>query len=128
MLGETGRIYLASFTRPPTPQTPFHYPYKQEKAQTPSKRSGRARLAAAEAVEASIPPVYFSVDELLLYNAFYADFGPLHIGHLYRFAVYLHNILGDPAHEKRRIVLWSRPDARSMWSRFGEVSAVMFAR
>ena len=53
------------------------------------------------------------MDDELLYNRFHADFGPLHIGHLYRFAVQLHEVLGDPANEDRGVVFWSRPDARS---------------
>ncbi len=36
---------------------------------------------------------FFTVDDLLVYNAFHHDFGPLHIGHLYRFAIILHEIL-----------------------------------
>ncbi|KAL8983630.1 MAG: hypothetical protein Q9205_002190, partial [Flavoplaca limonia] len=59
------------------------------------------------------PPAYFTVDDELLYNRFHADFGPLHIGHLYRFAVQLHDMLGDPDNEDRGVVFWSRPDARS---------------
>jgi hypothetical protein len=37
----------------------------------------------------------YGIDDTLLYNAFHADFGPLHIGHLYRFAVLFHEILGQ---------------------------------
>ena len=59
------------------------------------------------------PPVYFTIDDDLLYNRFHADFGPLHIGHLYRFSVILHEILGDPNNEDRGIVFWSKPDSRS---------------
>jgi hypothetical protein len=57
--------------------------------------------------------VYFSIDKTLLYNAFHGDFGPLHIGHLYRFAVQLHEVLGDPANEDRAVVFWSSADSRS---------------
>lgn len=60
-----------------------------------------------------ITPEYFSVDKFLLYNAFHADFGPLHIGHLYRFAVMLHDVLGAAEAQKRPIVFWSAADARS---------------
>ncbi|KAL9088601.1 MAG: hypothetical protein Q9165_006121 [Trypethelium subeluteriae] len=59
------------------------------------------------------PPVYFSIDKNLLYNAFHADFGPLHVGHLYRFAVQLHEVLGDPDNEDRGVVFWSHADSRS---------------
>lgn len=58
-------------------------------------------------------PYYFSIDRSLLYNAFHADFGPLHIGHLYRFAVTLHDVLGAPENENRPVVFWSSADSRS---------------
>ncbi len=35
------------------------------------------------------------------------------MGHLYRFAVYLHEVLGHPSNEDRGVVFWSRPDSRS---------------
>ncbi|KAI9830896.1 MAG: cell division control protein 14 [Phylliscum demangeonii] len=108
------RLYLASYTHPPSENTPFPFPKKSEKI-SPSKRSAKATAGPTPAAPEGndLPPVYFTIDDVLLYNAFFADFGPLHIGHLYRFSVYLHNILGDPAHEKRRVVLWSKADARS---------------
>ena len=59
------------------------------------------------------PPLYFSVDDDLLYNRFYADFGPLHIGHLCRFSMFIHEIIGAPEHAERGLVFWSRPDSRS---------------
>ena len=49
-----------------------------------------------------------------MYNAFHADFGPLHIGHLYRFAVQLHEVLGQQESENRPVVFWSGADSRSM--------------
>lgn len=58
-------------------------------------------------------PYYFSVDDTLLYNAFHHDFGPLHIGHLYRFAVQFHDILGAPENKNKPVVFWSKADARS---------------
>lgn len=58
-------------------------------------------------------PVYFCIDDHLLYNAFFHDFGPLHIGHLYRFAVLLHDILGDKENEGKAVVFWSKCDPRS---------------
>lgn len=58
-------------------------------------------------------PFYFSVDDSLLYNAFHHDFGPLHIGHLYRFALEFHEILGAKENKDRPVVFWSRADPRS---------------
>ncbi|KAL8942595.1 MAG: hypothetical protein Q9216_001577 [Gyalolechia sp. 2 TL-2023] len=80
-----------------------------------SKRSSKSQNAVTPVATGPRihPPAYFTVDDELLYNRFHADFGPLHIGHLYRFAVQLHEYLGDPANEERGVVFWSRPDARS---------------
>jgi len=117
ILQYSDRLYLASYTHPPDENTPFPYPSKP--SQSPSKRSSKAQ-SGAQAVSADIqrtPPVYFSVDRNLLYNAFHADFGPLHIGHLYRFAVQLHDVLGHPKNENRPVVFWSSPDSRSKYTR-----------
>lgn len=51
--------------------------------------------------------VYFTVEDALPYNAFHLDFGPLHIGSLYRFAVVLHNILNDEANQGKAVVFYS---------------------
>ncbi|GAB7365694.1 hypothetical protein MBLNU230_g7033t1 [Neophaeotheca triangularis] len=108
------RLYLASYTLPPNEDTPFPYPAKQQ-SRSPSKRSSRAQQGPQAVVAPSDPPApyYFSIDRQLLYNAFHADFGPLHIGHLYRFAVQLHEVLGHPENENRPVVFWSGPDSRS---------------
>lgn len=47
------------------------------------------------------------MEEALPFNAFHLDFGPLHIGHLYRFAVVLHNILNEESNHGKAIVLYS---------------------
>ncbi|KAL9604020.1 MAG: hypothetical protein Q9219_000782 [cf. Caloplaca sp. 3 TL-2023] len=107
------RLYIASFTHPPGPGTLFPYPPAVTEAatkRTSKSQKGPLPIATGPRVH---PPVYFTVDDELLYNRFFADFGPLHIGHLYRFAVRLHEALGDPANENRGVVFWSRPDARS---------------
>ncbi|EPS29972.1 Tyrosine-protein phosphatase cdcA [Penicillium oxalicum] len=103
------RLYLASYDSTPSSRTPFPFPTEQPKS--PSKRSARAQPATPSTKRRS--PVYFTVDDTLLYNAFHADFGPLHIGHLYRFAVLFHEILGDPANSDRPVVFYSKTDARS---------------
>ncbi|KAI4275389.1 MAG: hypothetical protein LQ337_003259 [Flavoplaca oasis] len=109
------RVYLASYSHPPGPETEF--PYLPTANKTPSKRSSRPQNGVGAAPAATgpkkHPPAYFTVDDELLYNRFHADFGPLHIGHLYRFAVQLHDMLGDPDNKDRGVVFWSRPDARS---------------
>ncbi|KAF8467209.1 protein-tyrosine phosphatase-like protein [Kalaharituber pfeilii] len=108
---------------PPTTSTPFpppaipspHYgPHASSSTRgtaTPSKRS--RRTAEGLNITPGQKPVYFTIDDHLLYNAFFHDFGPLHIGHLYRFAVMLHDILGDKQNEGRSVVFWSKCDARS---------------
>ena len=103
LTGAPDRLYLAAYTQPPTADTLF--PYADSAApRTPSRR-GHARRAQQ--------PFYFSVDDSLLYNAFHHDFGPLHIGHLYRFALYFHDVLAAPENKDRPIVFWSAADPRS---------------
>ncbi|OTA69511.1 phosphatases II [Hypoxylon sp. EC38] len=107
------RLYLASYLHPPTADTVF--PYSEPPTRSPTKRSQRAVDGPSPAVSKSErhPPYYFTVDDQLLYNAFHHDFGPLHIGHLYRFALYFHDILGAKENQHRPIVFWSRADPRS---------------
>ncbi|MCJ1323126.1 cell division control protein 14 [Xylographa vitiligo] len=105
------RVYLASYTHPPSELTPFPYPspVKPQHKRSSKSQSGPTPIPNHH----RLPPVYFTVDDTLLYNRFHADFGPLHIGHLYRFAVQLHEILGDPANSDRPVVFWSKADSRS---------------
>ena len=99
------RLYLAAYTQPPTADTLFPYADSPAAPRTPSRRGGQARRAQQ--------PFYFSVDDSLLYNAVHHDFGPLHIGHLYRFALYFHDVLAAPENKDRPIVFWSAADPRS---------------
>jgi cell division cycle 14 len=109
------RLYLASYTSPPTEDTLFPYPLEPSVKRSPNKRSTRAVEGPTTVSDKRrSPPYYFCVDDTLLYNAFHHDFGPLHIGHLYRFAVYLHDILGAPENKDKPVVFWSKADARSM--------------
>lgn len=109
----TDRLYLASYTTPPSPDTLFPYPEQQSSRRSPTKRSARAADGPSVVSDKREPPHYFSVDDTLLYNAFHHDFGPLHIGHLYRFAVQFHDILGAPENKNKPVVFWSKADARS---------------
>ncbi|KAK5116985.1 hypothetical protein LTR62_006706 [Meristemomyces frigidus] len=113
IINYTDRLYLASYTHAPDENTPFPYPPKPSRS--PNKRSARAQQGpqAIQSNEARPVPLYFTIDHTLLYNAFHADFGPLHVGHLYRFAVLLHDVLGHPENETRSVVFWSHPDSRS---------------
>jgi cell division cycle 14 len=111
------RLYLASYTTPPNQGTLFPYPAAPQPNRSPNKRSARAADGpVAVSDKERIPPYYFTIDDTLLYNAFHHDFGPLHIGHLYRFAVQFHDILGDPENKGRPVVFWSKADARSMFT------------
>ncbi|KAL2184580.1 phosphatases II [Thermothelomyces heterothallicus CBS 203.75] len=101
------RLYLASYVEAPDANTVF--PYPDPPPRSPSKRSQRA----LETQSRQKQPFYFTVDDTLLYNAFHHDFGPLHIGHLYRFALQFHEILGAEENKDRPIVFWSKADPRS---------------
>ncbi|KAF7562783.1 hypothetical protein G7046_g1342 [Stylonectria norvegica] len=106
------RLYLASYIRPPTAETLFPYPAPPPSAKKRAQRGVDATTPLAKPTARS-PPCYFTVDDTLLYNAFHHDFGPLHIGHLYRFAIYFHDILGAKQNKDRPIVFWSAADPRS---------------
>jgi cell division cycle 14 len=107
----TDRLYLASYVEAPDANTIF--PYPDPTPRSPSKRSQRS-LESPAPLPSQKQPFYFTVDDTLLYNAFHHDFGPLHIGHLYRFALQFHEILGAKENKDRPIVFWSRADPRSM--------------
>ncbi|KAK2735914.1 cell division control protein 14 [Myotisia sp. PD_48] len=102
------RLYLVSYYSAPAERTPLRFPGTPR---SPTKR--RTGASNTSSKKNLTDPVYFNVDDLLLYNAFHADFGPFHIGHLYRFAVHFHEILGDPENSDRPVVLWTKPDSRS---------------
>ncbi|KAI0199104.1 tyrosine-protein phosphatase CDC14 [Astrocystis sublimbata] len=102
------RLYLGAYNHTPNSDTVFPYPESQTRS--PTKRSSRTESSSSKSRRA---PYYFSVDDILLYNAFHHDFGPLHIGHLYRFALQFHDILGAKENEARPIVFWSRADPKS---------------
>lgn len=114
LLTITDRLYLASYVQAPTATTYFPYPDTPGRG-SPSKRSQVPGDGPAPHPPRSDrePPCYFSVDDILLYNAFHHDFGPLHIGHLYRFALQFHEVLGAKENQRRPIVFWSRADPRS---------------
>lgn len=114
ILTYTDRLYLASYITPPTAETLF--PYPEPLMKSPSKRSQRAIEGPAPVTSTKTrkQPYYFTVDDTLLYNAFHHDFGPLHIGHLYRFALQFHEILGAKENKDRPVVFWSMADPRSM--------------
>ncbi|KAK5990700.1 Tyrosine-protein phosphatase cdcA [Cladobotryum mycophilum] len=103
------RLYLGSFVHPPTADTPL------PGTELPKKRLSRYvdGVAPAPLITNRNPPCYFTVDDTLLYNAFHHDFGPLHIGHLYRFAIKFHDILGAKENRDRPIVFWSAADPKS---------------
>lgn len=106
------RLYLAAYISPPTHETHFPYP----DAPVTTKRRGHQQSAAKDPNRS--PPCYFTVDDTLLYNAFHHDFGPLHIGHLYRFAIQFHEILGAKENRDRPIVFWSAADPRSKYRKY----------
>jgi cell division cycle 14 len=108
------RLYLASYVEAPDANTLF--PYPDPPPRSPSKWSQRSPEGPTPAQSSQKQPFYFTVDDTLLYNAFHHDFGPLHIGHLYRFALQFHEILGAKENKDRPIVFWSRADPRSMSS------------
>jgi cell division cycle 14 len=121
ILHYSDRLYLASYTHTPDENTPFPYPAKPA-GRSPHKRSSRAQAGPQAVLDGPrVVPTYFSIDRSLLYNAFHADFGPLHVGHLYRFAVQLHDVLGSQENESRPVVFWSHSDSRSEFAKHCDI-------
>lgn len=56
--------------------------------------------------------VFFTVEDTVFYNSFHLDFGPMNIGHLYRFAVIFHEILNDPDNTNKAVVFYSSTSTR----------------
>lgn len=56
--------------------------------------------------------VFFTVEDAIFYNSFHLDFGPMNIGHLYRFAVIFHEILNDPENANKAVVFYSSASTR----------------
>ena len=74
---------------------------------------GRVYLGAYDYVpEDEDEVVFFTVENTLFYNRFHLDFGPMHIGHLYRFAVIFHEILNDPDNFQKAVVFYSSTSTR----------------
>ncbi|GAB0133660.1 hypothetical protein EsDP_00002061 [Epichloe bromicola] len=104
------RLYLGAYVHRPTADTLFP---GSESPLSPRKRAQRAADSVSSTSSGRTAPCYFTVDDSLLYNAFHHDFGPLHIGHLYRFAIRFHDILGAKENKDRPVVFWSAADPRS---------------
>ncbi|KAG4306023.1 hypothetical protein PORY_000011 [Pneumocystis oryctolagi] len=60
---------------------------------------------------------FFTIDDSLVYNPFHHDFGPLNIGHLYRFSLTMHEMLSvrllDPVIREKPFILYSKNDNRN---------------
>jgi len=54
---------------------------------------------------------YFSVEDNLIYEPFFADFGPLNLGHFVRFCAICDGKLADPAMSNKCIVFYASQDA-----------------
>ncbi|RKF56844.1 Tyrosine-protein phosphatase cdcA [Golovinomyces cichoracearum] len=109
------RLYLASYSSPPSVDTLFPYHESVKSRYSPSRKTTRAAedTSTIRSARSRTPPCYFTIDDSLPYNAFHHDFGPLHIGHLYRFAVQFHDILGAYENKNRPVVFWSKTDSKS---------------
>ena len=98
---------MASYAKAPSEHTPFHY-----QPLTPHHKQSSPPPPPAAASPNGLPPVYFTVENELVYHRFNLDFGPLHIGHVYCFSVLFRRFLSNFAHD-RRVVFWSKPDPKS---------------
>ena len=115
---QADRLFLAYYTHPPTEQTPFPWPLPEPVVPRPGARASQITASSAPEISSNLgpggqPPIYLTVDDDLRYNAFHHDFGPLHIGNVYRFAALLHDVMVDEGNSRRAVVFWSKPDPKS---------------
>ena len=74
---------------------------------------GRVYLGAYDYIPEDTSDVtFFTMEEELFYNSFHLDFGPFNIGHLYRFAVKLHDLLTREENLSRAVVFYSSTSTR----------------
>ncbi|CAM9234495.1 unnamed protein product, partial [Choristocarpus tenellus] len=72
-----------------------------------------SRLMFVSLPEDCCPPqsdqhcLFFQTDDSLVYQHFFADFGPLHLGHIYAFSRRLREILENPEHLGKTIFYYS---------------------
>lgn len=65
---------------------------------------GRLFFAASRSLPANTPScVFFSIDDELHYEGFYADFGPLNLAMLYKYCSRLYGILMDSSHKGKAV-------------------------
>lgn len=55
--------------------------------------------------------LYFSIDNELIYEPFFADFGPLNLGHMHSYCMFLEEKLRDEKHLNKKIFHYSSYDA-----------------
>jgi cell division cycle 14 len=68
-------------------------------------KPGRLYLTSVQRVPVATPTTfYFSIDQELVYEPFFADFGPLHLGHTYRYIKLVESHLTNPRLADKKIV------------------------
>lgn len=73
---------------------------------------------------------YFCIDDKFIYWNFFLDFGPLHLGHLYRFCEMVNEKLEDPRLSSKQIVFvcGSHPHRRANSACLAAAYAVLYLR
>ncbi|KAL7430048.1 hypothetical protein ACHAXH_001194 [Discostella pseudostelligera] len=73
-----------------------------------SKQSKQQQMKKTTTKNKKKKPIhYFSIDNEFVYWNFFLDFGPLNLGHLYRFCALLHSKLNSPAYRNHIICYYS---------------------
>jgi len=55
--------------------------------------------------------IFFCIDQDLVYEPFFADFGPLNLGNTYRFVTELEHLLADQSYSKYLIYHYTSLDS-----------------
>jgi len=72
----------------------------------------KSKLLQLEAFQDEIDRIFFTVDEELVYFPFCDDFGPLHIGHIHKFATKLNAKLATYNSLGKKVVLYTSADRK----------------
>ncbi|XP_045059723.1 dual specificity protein phosphatase CDC14A isoform X2 [Desmodus rotundus] len=94
------------------PCSPSGYPYEEEEVWAPQIADRLYFATLRNRPKSTVNTHYFSIDEELVYENFYADFGPLNLAMLYRYCCKLNKKLKSYSLSRKKIVHYTSFDQR----------------
>ncbi|XP_044239535.2 dual specificity protein phosphatase CDC14A isoform X3 [Ursus arctos] len=94
------------------PYSPSGYPYEEEEVWAPQIADRLYFATLRNRPKSTVNTHYFSIDEELVYENFYADFGPLNLAMVYRYCCKLNKKLKSYSLSRKKIVHYTCFDQR----------------